>query len=55
MNKWMRRRIDNLRVQLERQEIQLNVARDREDMAEVERLERQVEFTKGEMVRIISS
>lgn len=55
MNKWMRRRIDNLRVQLERQEVQLDVARGREDVAEIERLERQVETTKGEMVRIISS
>ena len=55
MNKWMRRRIDNLRTQLQRQEQQLDVARDRDDGEEVARLERQVETTKGEMVRIISN
>lgn len=55
MNKWMKRKIDNLRSQLQRQELQLDVARDRNDDEEITRLELQVEATKGEMVRIISS
>lgn len=55
MNKWMRRRIDHLRSELQKQEQQLNVAKDRNNLDEVERLERQVATTKGEMVRVIST
>jgi len=53
MDKWMRRRLDYLRSQLQRQEMQLDVAKGRSDADAVVRLEREVETTKKDMVRVI--
>ena len=53
MDKWMKRRLDLLRSQLQRQELQLSVAKDGSDTASVERLQRDVETTKRDMVRVI--
>lgn len=53
MDKWMRRRLDYLRSQLQRQEQQLDIAKDRADADAVVRLEREVETTKKDMVRVI--
>ncbi|MBA3313473.1 MAG: hypothetical protein M3552_21010 [Planctomycetota bacterium] len=55
MNKWMKRRLDNLRSQLQRQELELDVAKRRNDNDAVSRIERQVEVTKADMVRVIDS
>jgi hypothetical protein len=55
MNKWMRRRLDNLRSQLQRQEVELDVAKRRNDLEAVSRIERQVETTKADMVRVIDN
>ncbi|MGC1274131.1 MAG: hypothetical protein WBC44_10525 [Planctomycetaceae bacterium] len=53
MDKWMRRRLDYLRSQLQRQEVQLDVAKGQKDPDAVSRLERQIETTKSDMVRVI--
>jgi hypothetical protein len=53
MDKWMRRRLDYLRSQLQRQEVQLDVAKGQQDPDAVSRMERQIETTKSEMVRVI--
>lgn len=53
MNKWMRRRLDYLRSQLQKQEMDLDVARRRNDTSAIDRIEREVETTKVEMVRVI--
>jgi len=53
MDKWMRRRLDYLRSQLQRQEVQLDVARGLSDPEAISRLEKQIESTKSDMVRVI--
>ena len=53
MTKWMRRRLDFLRAQLQKQEQDLDVAKRRNDEAAISRIEREVETTKVEMVRVI--
>ncbi|HEX6983841.1 MAG TPA: hypothetical protein VF170_00630, partial [Planctomycetaceae bacterium] len=53
MDKWMRRRLDYLRSQLQRQELQLDVAKGQKDPEAISRLERQIEATKSDMVRVI--
>lgn len=55
MDKWMRRKLDYLRAQLQKQELQLAVAKDGGDTEAVARLERQVETTKSDMVRVIGA
>jgi hypothetical protein len=55
MDKWMRRKLDYLRAQLQKQELQLAVAKDSGDNEAVARLERQVETTKSDMVRVIGA
>jgi hypothetical protein len=53
MDKWMRRRLDYLRSQLQKQEQQLDVAKDKGDDDAVVRIEREVETTKRDMVGVI--
>lgn len=55
MNKWMRRRLDYLRSQLQRQELELDVAKRRNDSDAVARIEQQVASTKADMVRVIDN
>lgn len=55
MNKWMRRRLDYLRSQLQRQELELDVAKRRNDLDAMARIEQQVASTKADMVRVIDN
>ena len=53
MNKWTRRRLDYLRTQLQKHELDLDVAKRRNDHEAIDRIEREVATTKSEMVRVI--